>query len=358
MSGNSFGNLFCITTFGESHGEAIGGVIDGCPSNIVVDYELIQQQLSMRQNDPLGINQRKEPDQVEFISGIFQGKTTGTPVAFFIQNKDVKSEDYVAEATVLKPSHACFSYWKKYNIYDYRGNGRSSARETACRVVAGCFAMMFLKKYNIQIEAFTIQIGQVKLKDHFCSYNLATAQENALHCPDNATAQEMVSILKEVAASKDSIGCVIGCLINNIPAGLGEPVFDKLSANLAKAMLSIPAAKGFEYGSGFYSATKRGSEINDLFTYDFRTKTNFSGGIQAGISNGNPVYFSLPFKPIPSIMQEQPSIDLEGNPRVLKAAGRHDICAAPRVVPIVEAMTALTLADHLLCYSAYKLNDF
>ncbi|MDR2407913.1 MAG: chorismate synthase [Bacteroidales bacterium] len=357
MSGNSFGNLFCITTFGESHGKVIGGVIDGCPSNIVVDYELIRRQLSLRQNDPLGINQRKEPDQVEFVSGIFQGKTTGTPLAFFMQNKDVKSEDYATEATVLKPSHACFSYWKKYNIYDYRGNGRASARETACRVVAGCFAMMFLKKYNIQIEAFTIQIGHVKLKEHFCSYNLATARENTLHCPDNTTAQEMLSLLKEVADSKDSIGCVMGCMINNIPIGLGEPVFDKLSANFAKAMLSIPAAKGFEYGSGFYSATKRGSEINDLFTCDFRTKTNFSGGIQAGISNGNPVYFSVPFKPIPSIMQEQPSIDIEGNPQVLKASGRNDICVAPRVVPVVEAMTALTLADHLLHYNAYKLNE-
>jgi chorismate synthase len=357
MAGNSFGNLFCINTFGESHGEAIGGIIDGCPSNMLVDYELIQEQLSLRQNDPFSINQRKEPDHVKFISGIMQGKTTGMPVAFLIQNKDVQSEDYNEEASVLKPSHAHFSYWKKYNSYDYRGGGRASARETACRLVAGCFAMMFLKKYDIHIEAFTIQIGHVKLKEHFFTYNSAEAKKNALHCPDNTAAQEMLALLKEIAASKDSIGCVIGCVINNIPAGLGEPVFDKLSANLAKAMLSIPAAKGFEYGSGFYSATKRGSEINDLFTCDFHTKTNFSGGIQAGISNGNPVYFSVPFKPVSSIMQDQPSIDREGNPRVLKASGRHDICTSPRVVPVVEAMTALTVADHLLCHNAYKLND-
>lgn len=355
---NSFGNLFRISTFGESHGKAIGGIVDGCPSNLVVDYDLIQQQLALRQKDPLDINQRKELDNVEFVSGIMHGKTTGAPIAFFIQNKDTKSEDYTQESTVLKPSHGHFSYWKKYNIYDYRGGGRASARETACRVVCGCFAMMFLKQYNIHIEAFTTQIGHVKLKNHFCSYDSAEAQKNALHCPDNATAQEMLAFLSEIAVSKDSIGCVIGCLINNVPAGLGEPVFDKLSANLAKAMLSIPAAKGFEYGSGFLSASKRGSEINDLFTHDFHTKTNYSGGIQAGISNGNPVYFSVPFKPIPSIMQEQPSIDLDGNPCVLKAAGRHDVCVSPRVVPVVEAMAAITIVDHLLYYNAYKTNKF
>jgi chorismate synthase len=358
MAGNSFGNLFRITTFGESHGKAIGGVIDGCPSNIIVDYTLIKQQLLLRQNDPLNINKRKEVDDVEFISGILDGKTTGVPIAFFIQNKDTKLEDYTQEATILKPSHAHFSYWKKYNIYDYRGSGRASARETACRVVGGCFAMMFLKEYDIHVEAFTTQIGHVKLKDHFCSYLLEDAKENPLHCPDNTVAQEMLVLLDEIAAAKDSIGCIIGCVVNNIPVGLGEPVFDKLSANLAKAMLSIPAAKGFEYGSGFYSASRRGSEINDLFTPDFGTKTNFSGGIQAGISNGNPLYFSLPFKPISSIMQDQPSMDLDGNPCILKASGRHDICVSPRVIPVVEAMTALTLADHLLYCHAYKPNDF
>ncbi|MDR1458903.1 MAG: chorismate synthase [Bacteroidales bacterium] len=354
MAGNSFGNLFRISTFGESHGEAIGGMLDGCPPNIVVDYELIQQQLLLRQNDPLNVNRRKESDSVKFVSGVFKGKTTGAPIAFIIQNKDTKPEDYIQESTVLKPSHGHFSYWKKYNIYDYHGGGRASARETACRVVCGCFAMMFLKQYNIHIEAFTTQIGSVKLKDHFCSYDPTEAKKNALHCPDNTTAQEMFGVLNEIAVSKDSIGCVIGCLVDKVPAGLGEPVFDKFSANLAKAMLSIPAAKGFEYGSGFLSASKRGSEINDLFTHNFRTKTNFSGGIQAGISNGNPVYFSVPFKPVPSIMQKQPSIDLDGNLCVLEATGRHDICVSPRVIPVVEAMTAITVVNHLLSYNAYK----
>jgi chorismate synthase len=357
MSGSSFGNLFCISTFGESHGKAIGGVIDGCPANITVDYDLIQRQLQLRQNDPLSINKRKELDNVEFISGIFEGKTTGTPIAFLIQNKDTQSEDYFQESRVLKPSHAGFSYWKKYGIYDYRGSGRASARETACRVVCGCFAMMYLKKYNIHIEAFTTQIGTAKLKKPFCEYDLEKAKENSLHCPDNETTQAMLSVLNETAAIKDTIGCAVGCVVNGVPAGLGEPVFEKLSANLAKAMLSINAAKGFEYGSGFNSACRKGSEINDLYTPDFSTKTNFSGGIQAGISNGNPIYFSVAFKPIPSIMQDQQSIDKDGNICVLKASGRHDICAAPRVTPVVEAMTALTIADHLLYYNAYKTNN-
>jgi chorismate synthase len=348
MSGNSFGNIFRISTFGESHGKTIGGMIDGCPANIEVDYDFIQQQLQLRQNDPLSINKRKEPDIVEFISGIFNGKTTGTPIAFLIQSKNAKSEDYTQETTILKPSHAHFTYWKKYGIYDFRGSGRASARETACRVVCGCFAMMYLKKYNIHIEAFTTQIGTAKLEKPFCEYDLEKAKENSLHCPDNKLAQKMLSILNETAAAKDTIGCTVGCVATGVPVGLGEPVFEKLSANLAKAMLSINAAKGFEYGSGFDSASKKGSEINDLYTDGFHTQTNFSGGIQAGISNGNPIYFSIPFKPLPSIMQDQQSIDTDGNICILKASGRHDICAAPRVLPVVKAMTAITLADHFL----------
>ena len=357
MSGNSFGKLFRITTFGESHGKAIGGVIDGCPANMAVDYGLIQQQLQLRQNDPLHINKRKEPDNVEFISGLFEGKTTGTPIAFFIQNKNAKSEDYLQEMNVLKPSHGGFSYWKKYGVYDYRGGGRASARETACRVVCGCFAMMYLKMYNIHIEAFTTQIGTTKLEKHFCEYNLEEAKQNSLHCPDNNLAEKMLSILKGTAVLSDTIGCAIGCVVKGVPVGLGEPVFEKLSANLAKAMLSINAAKGFEYGSGFDSASKKGSEINDLYVDKFRTQTNFSGGIQAGISNGNPIYFSVPFKPIPSIMQDQQSIDKNGTLCVLKPSGRHDICATPRVLPIIEAMTAITIADHLLYHNAYKMNN-
>ena len=357
MSGNYFGNLFRISTFGESHGTAIGGVIDGCPANMAVDYDLIQRQLLLRQNDPLAVNKRKEPDTVEFISGIFEGKTTGTPIAFLIQNKEAKSEDYLQDSQIFKPSHGHFSYWKKYGIYDYRGSGRASARETASQVVCGCFAMMYLKRYNIHIEAFTTQIGSAKLEKPFYYCNLEKAKENPLHCPNEKTAQEMLAVLRETAESKDTVGSTVGCMAWGVPAGLGEPVFEKLSANLAKAMLSIPAAKGFEYGSGFDSAYRKGSEINDLYTENFCTKTNFSGGIQAGISNGNPIYFSVAFKPIPSIMQDQQSIDKQGTISILKASGRHDICASPRVLPVVEAMAAITIADHLLYYNAYKIND-
>ena len=354
MAGNSFGKMFCISTFGESHGEAIGGIIDGCPANLVVDYDLIKQQLQLRHNDPLGINKRKEPDEVEFLSGIFDGKTTGTPIAFIIHNKDVKSEDYSQNEQILRPSHGDYVYWKKYANVDNRGGGRFSARETACRVVGGCFAMMFLNIYNIKIEAFTTQIGNVKVEEPFFENNLQSAKENVLHCPDNAVSEQMLFLLREIAEQKDSIGCKIGCIIENLPVGLGEPIFDKLSADLAKAMMNINAAKGFEYGSGFDSASRKGSEINDLFIENFQTKTNFSGGIQAGISNGNPIWFSVAFKPIPTIMQDQESIDKKGNPATLKAIGRHDVCVSPRVIPVVEAMAALTIADHLLRYNAYK----
>ena len=355
MAGNSFGNLFNISTFGESHGEAIGGIIDACPSNIPVDYDLIRKQLLLRKNDPLNINKRKEPDEVEFLSGIFEGKTTGMPIAFLIRNKDSKAEDYSRQKKILKPSHGQYVYLKKYGIFDYNGSGRASARETACRVVGGCFAKMFLSLHNINLKAYTTQIGSVRVEEPFYQNNLLSAKENPLHCPDNKTASEMLLLLEDIVKQKDSIGCRIGCLIENVPIGLGEPVFDKLSADLAKAMLSINAAKGFEYGSGFDSAGKKGTQINDLFYENFQTKTNFSGGISAGISNGNPIYFSVAFKPIPSIMQDQPSIDLEGNPAVLKAIGRHDICASPRVIPVVEAMAAITIADHLLRFNAYKL---
>ena len=354
MAGNNFGNVFRISTFGESHGKAIGGIIDGCPANMIVDYELIEQQLRLRQNDPLGINKRKEPDEVEFLSGILNDKTTGTPIAFIIHNKDVQSEDYLQNVQVLRPSHGDYVYWKKYDIVDHKGGGRASARETACRVVCGCFAKMFLNRFSIRIEAFTTQIGDVKLKEPFFQYKLQSANENTLHCPDTIISEKMLLLLKEIVEQKDSIGCKIGCMIENVPVGLGEPVFDKLSADLAKAMMSINAAKGFEYGSGFDSANKKGSEINDLFTNNFQIKNNFSGGIQAGISNGNPIYFSVVFKPIPTILQGQNSIDKKGHPATLKAVGRHDICVSPRVIPVVEAMAAITIADHLLRYKAYK----
>jgi chorismate synthase len=346
MASNSIGNVFVLTTFGESHGKAVGGVIDGCPANIEVDYALIQSKLQQRNTTPFPKNRRKEDDAVEFLSGILDGKTTGTPIAFVIPNKDARSEDYVQEVQALKPSHAHYVYWQKYGLFDHRGGGRASARETASRVVGGCFAMMLLKQYHIEIKAYTTQIGSEKWSHSL--EEIGIVEENNLHCPDLEIAQEMLNELEKTMQNNDTVGCKVGCVVKNVPVGLGEPVFDKLSADLAKAMLSIPAAKGFEYGLGFAAAEKHGSEANDIFTADFRTKTNFSGGIQGGISNGEPIYFSVAFKPIPSLMQDQPTVNTKGEPCILHGKGRHDICAAPRVLPVVEAMAALTLADHLL----------
>jgi len=346
MAGNSTGKLFVLTTFGESHGKAIGGVIDGCPANMEVDYALIQAKLQQRNTSPFPKNRRKEEDVVEFLSGILDGKTTGMPIAFVIVNKDVQSKDYLQESQVLKPSHAHYVYWQKYGLFDHRGGGRASARETASRVVGGCFALMLLKKYNIEIKAYTTQIGSVKW--YHSLEKIGIIEENSLHCPDLETTQQMLNELEKTMQSNDTVGCKVGCVLKNLPVGLGEPVFDKLSADLAKAMLSIPAAKGFEYGLGFDFAEKHGSEVNDIFTQNFRTKTNFSGGIQAGISNGEPIYFSVVFKPIPSLMQNLSTINTKGEPCVLYRKGRHDICAVPRVLPVVEAMAALTLTDHLV----------
>lgn len=353
MSGNSIGKVFVLNTFGESHGKAIGGIIDGCPANIAVDYELIQSKLKQRNTAPFPENRRKEADNVEFISGILNGKTTGTPIAFIIFNEDAHSEDYEQEILSLKPSHADYVYWQKYGLFDHRGGGRASARETACRVIGGCFAMMLLRRYNIHIETYTTQIGKIKW-EHSLEEIDSIAKENSLHCPDSLIAQ-MLDELEKTAENKNTTGCKVGCVVKNVPVGLGEPVFDKLSADLAKAMMSIPAAKGFEYGLGFDFAEKQGSETNDVFLPNFRTKTNFSGGIQGGISNGETIYFSVVFKPIPSIMQHQSTVNTKGEPCVLQAKGRHDICAAPRVLPVVEAMTALTLADHLLRNEVVKI---
>jgi chorismate synthase len=322
-------------------------VIDGFPANIEVDYDLIHAKLCQRNTTPFPENRRKEDDAAEFLSGILNGKTTGMPIAFAIANTDARSEDYLQEYQVLKPSHAHYVYWKKYGLFDHRGGGRASARETASWTVAGCFAMMLLKQYNIEIEAFTTQIGSVKW-EHSLENIGENPAENVLHCPDAAVGQKMLEELEKTAKDKNTVGCKVGCVVKNVPVGLGEPVFGKLSADLAKAMMSIPAAKGFEYGLGFEAAEKRGSDANDIFLPNFHTKTNFSGGIQAGISNGEPIYFSVVFKPIPSIMQAQPTVNTKGETCILQGTGRHDICAAPRVLPVVESMAALTLADHLL----------
>ncbi|HOS15423.1 MAG TPA: chorismate synthase [Bacteroidales bacterium] len=356
MAGNTFGKIFCITSFGESHGECVGGVIDGCPSNIKVDYALLNKKIKARQTNNFHYaSSRKEDDEVIFISGIYDGITTGSPIAFYIKNNDIDSSNYEENKGVFKPSHADFTYLKKYGISDYKGSGRASARETIVRIVGGCFAMMFLNQFQIKITAYTSQIGKVKYNGNPIN-NLNKINENNLHCPDLKTYEAMLNELESAKEQNDSVGGRVNCIIENPPVGLGEPVFDKLSSDLAKAMLSINAAKGFEYGSGFEAASMRGSQHNDLLSSNFRTITNHSGGIQAGISNGETIYFSVAFKPIASIRQNQDSVNTQGEKAIYKGGGRHDICVIPRVLPVVEAMAALVMADHILRFNAYKFN--
>ncbi|MBP7102060.1 MAG: chorismate synthase [Bacteroidales bacterium] len=354
MSGNTFGNYFRLTSFGESHGPFVGGVIEGCPSNMDIDFELINNAIKARKTAMFPYaSQRKENDELQFISGIIGSKTTGTPIAFIIKNQEKSSTAYEKNKDILKPSHGYFTYWKKYGIYDYTGSGRASARETIVRVIGGCFAMMYLQQYHITIKAYTTQIGKIQtdIKNIFSNEPIIT---NPLHCPDNDSYLKMLEALETAKNNKDTIGAKVSCVIKNTPIGLGEPVFDKLHADLGKAMLSINAAKGFEIGSGFTSVCMYGSEHNDLFTQNFHTKSNHSGGIQAGISNGEVIYFSVAFKPISSLMKNQESIDIKGNPAIYTAGGKHDFCVVPRVIPIVEAMAALVIADHILRFNAYK----
>lgn len=353
MAGNSFGTLFKLTTFGESHGPALGGIIDGCPSGIELDFEAIQQELSRRKPGQSAIvTQRKEDDQVEFLSGIFEGKTTGTPIGFIIRNTNQKSKDYSHIKDVFRPSHADFTYEKKYGSRDYRGGGRSSARETACRVVAGAIAKQVLK--NVTIQAYTSSVGDIYLKKPYQDLDLSLVESNEVRCPDAAIAQQMIDRIKDIRKQGDTIGGTVTCTIKNVPVGLGEPVFDKLHAELGKAMLSINAVKGFEYGSGFCGTEMKGSEHNDLFNPDGTTQTNLSGGIQGGISNGMDIYFRVAFKPVATIMQEQDTIDADGNVVKMHGKGRHDPCVVPRAVPIVEAMAALVLADFYLLNKVYS----
>lgn len=371
MPGNSFGKLFVLTTFGESHGVAIGGIIDGCPPGLGIDSEYIQSELDRRRPGQSKIvTQRKESDSVEFLSGIFEGKTTGTPIGFIIKNEDQKSKDYEHLKEVYRPSHADYTYDKKYGVRDYRGGGRSSARETACRVVAGAVAKLLLKQHDIEITAYVSQVGEVKLEEDYQSLDLSGMEKNSVRCPHPAKAEEMISVIEKTRKEGNTIGGVISCVIKNIPAGLGEPVFDKLHADLGKAMLSINAAKGFEYGSGFSGVSMKGSEHNDEFYNpspglspkgkganlegDIRTKTNYSGGIQGGISNGEDIYFRVAFKPVATLMQPQKTVDKEGRETEITGKGRHDACVVPRAVPIVEAMAALVLADHLLRQSSFR----
>jgi len=353
MAGNSFGKLFNVTTFGESHGEAIGGIIDGCLPNITIDFEAIQNEMNRRKPGQSAIvTQRKEPDTVRFLSGIFEGKTTGTPIGFIIENANQKSKDYSHIKDTYRPSHADHVYDKKYGHRDYRGGGRSSARETACRVVAGAIAKQMLE--GIKIDAFTSSVGDIFIDKPYQDLDFSKTESNAVRCPDTVTAEKMITRIKEIKKQGDTIGGTITCVLKNVPIGLGEPAFDKLHAELGKAMLSINAVKGFEYGSGFCGAKMKGSEHNDVFNPDGSTKTNLSGGIQGGISNGMDIYFRVAFKPVATIMQPQDSIDNKGNRVIVEGKGRHDPCVVPRAVPIVEAMAALVLADYFLLNKMYK----
>lgn len=347
MAGNIFGNVFRLTTFGESHGPALGGVIDGCPAGISIDIEAVQAELNRRKPGQSAIvTQRKEPDTVEFFSGIFEGQTTGTPIGFAIHNTNQKSKDYNHIKDSFRPSHADYVYDQKYDVRDYRGGGRSSARETASRVVAGAIAKQFLK--DIKINAFVSAVGSIKVDGDYTALDFSQIESNPVRCPDPAKAEEMESYIKKIRKEGDTVGGVVSCVIQNVPIGLGEPVFDKLHAALGSAMLSINAVKGFEYGSGFDGAKMTGSQHNDLYNQDGTTKTNYSGGIQGGISNGMAIYFNVAFKPVATIMQTQETLNNKGEFVDMQGKGRHDPCVVPRAVPIVEAMAALVLADFML----------
>lgn len=356
---NSFGSLFRITTFGESHGRAIGVTIDGCPAGITLDEAFIQSELERRKPGQSKITtQRKEPDSFEILSGVFEGKTTGTPIAMVIHNTDQKSKDYSHIAQSYRPSHADFTYQEKYGIRDYRGGGRSSARETAARVAAGALAKLALKELGIDVKAYVSQVGEINTDKSYKELDLSKTEENIVRCPDEPKAEEMISFIDGVRKNGDTVGGIVTGVITGTPVGLGEPVFDKLHARLGAAMLGINAVKGFEYGSGFEGATMKGSEHNDLFEKDgeqVKTQTNLSGGIQGGISNGEDIYFNVAFKPVATIMRDQASVDQDGNETTVSGKGRHDPCVVPRAVPIVEAMAALTILDFYLLHKSTLL---
>ncbi len=353
MAGNSYGNLFKITTFGESHGEALGGIIDGCPAGIVLDFEAINLEMSRRKPGQSSIvTQRKENDEVQFLSGIFEGKTTGTPIGFIIPNTNQKSDDYSHIKDSYRPSHADYVYEQKYGIRDYRGGGRSSARETASRVVAGAIAKQILS--DIKINAFVSSVGEITLDKSYQDLDFTKIENNFVRCPDQESAAKMEAHIKEIKKQGDTVGGTITCVIQNVPIGLGEPVFDKLHAELGKAMLSINAVKGFEYGSGFRGSKMKGSEHNDLYNENGTTRTNLSGGIQGGISNGMDIYFTVAFKPVATLIQKQEVLTNTNTIVEQQGKGRHDPCVVPRAVPIVEAMAAIVLADFYLINKIYK----
>ena len=351
---NSFGNIFKLTTFGESHGKAIGGIIDGCPSGHEIDFNFISNEMNRRKPGQSKIvTQRKENDSVEFLSGIFNGITTGTPIGFVIKNNDQKSKDYDHLKNSFRPSHADFVYEKKYGTRDYRGGGRSSARETACRVVAGAIAKQILK--DISIYAYTSSIGNISIDENYEINKVADIEKSMVRCPDSKISDQMISEVKKARKNGDTLGGIIKCIIKNVPIGLGEPVFNKLHSELGRAMLTINAVKGFEYGSGFRGTKMKGSEHNDIILKDLTTKTNFSGGIQGGISNGMDIYFNVAFKPVATIMKNQNTVDSNGNKSIIEGKGRHDPCVVPRAIPIVEAMAAIVILDYYLINKTKKI---
>ena len=354
---NTFGTIFRLTSFGESHGEAIGGVIDGCPAGILLDLDFIQHELDRRKPGQSDLTtSRKEADQVEFLSGIYDGKTTGTPIGFIVRNSNQHSTDYDNLKTVFRPSHADFTYQQKYGFRDHRGGGRSSARETIARVVAGAIAKIILKEKGIQITAYSSQVGSIHLNKEYTELDFSNIEKTPVRCPDLETAKKMIELIRQVKAEGDTIGGVITCICQGVPVGLGNPVFGKLSASLSHAMMSINAAKGFDYGMGFDDIHRKGSEVNDIFYRhpdgNIGTRTNHSGGIQGGISNGEDIYFRVAFKPVATLLKEQQTVDIHGNETTLNVKGRHDPCVLPRAVPIVEAMAAITILDHYLHLTA------
>ncbi len=360
MAGNTFGTLFRLTTFGESHGKAIGGVLDGCPAGLNIDYEFISNELQRRKPGQSHITtQRKEDDTVTFLSGIFEGKTTGHPIGFSIENTNQHETDYDHLKNTYRPSHADFTYEQKYGIRDHRGGGRSSARETACRVVGGAVAKLFLQTLNVSVQAYVCRVGPVILNTSYKELNLSETENSIVRCPDKKVSDEMITYIEEIRKQGDTIGGVASCVIKGVKPGLGEPVFDKLHAELGKAMLSINAVKGFEYGAGFNSVNFKGSELNDVFIpsqlQTVGVSSNHSGGIQGGISNGEDIYFNVAFKPVATIMQDQSSVDVNGNAVVVKGKGRHDPCVLPRAVPIIESMAALVIADFVLRARSSKI---
>lgn len=349
---NTFGHLFRLTTFGESHGEAVGGVVDGMPAGIDIDIDFIQQELNRRRPGQSSITtSRQEADQIELLSGVFEGKSTGCPIGFIVRNTNQHSQDYENMRCLFRPSHADYTYFQKYGIRDHRGGGRSSARITISRCVGGALAKLVLKQLGISVQAYTSQVGNIALERDYKLYDLSQTETNAVRCPDPKKAAQMEALIAEVKSEGDTIGGIITCVIKGCPVGLGEPEFDKLHAALGSAMLSINAVKGFEYGEGFEGVTAKGSEQNDIFTVtngQITTATNHSGGIQGGISNGQDIYFRVAFKPVATILSEQATVDTEGNPTRFTAKGRHDPCVLPRAVPVVEAMAAMTILDYYL----------